>query len=120
MCYKIFRIAIVSGLCLILFAIGTILVVHFSHRNLEETKSNANIIISALESYADQNGEYPERLDDLTPIQIDQIPPCTWGCKEWAYNIERDGSYVLSFAAKSELPAYIYSSKSGNWLLDDG
>jgi len=57
-------------------------------RQVDETVRNGNRIIAALEQYRDEHGCYPDKLNDLSPEYLAEIPSATWGLGEWKYEAD--------------------------------
>ncbi|BDD05267.1 hypothetical protein [Aureibacter tunicatorum] len=57
-----------------------------------ERRENANFIIYELNLFYEQNGYYPEKLGDLIPEYLEELPTSNWGLKRIDYKYELDKS----------------------------
>ena len=54
---------------------------------IEESKRRGDEIIHALEEFRAEKGHYPRALNELLPKYMPEIPPPTWGLREWQYTV---------------------------------
>jgi hypothetical protein len=63
--------------------------------SLRETAQRGDLIIAALEKYRADHGQYPPSLKHLSPKYIDKIPSPTWGLREWIYEGDERGFFLM-------------------------
>lgn len=114
-----------------LFTIGIyvmMLVMTFGMKNINNRVAykNAKTIIEACEQYKSKNGVYPDRLNDLVPDYLRNIPTARYtGTGGWRYfhysNKESNeaGYYLLSFTYESPFGRHIYRSSDKKWRTLD-
>src|SRR6478736_3779337 len=49
------------------------------NERVKATRVALGKVLGALSRYKDKHGEYPERLADLVPDYLDQVPQASWG-----------------------------------------
>jgi len=86
---------------------------------VDTSQQRGDAIISALEAYHADHGQYPSRLGDLVPRYIDRIRRPTAGDRQCRYSVGWDGSDTLSFAASGEYPISWYDAQHHRWRVDD-
>jgi hypothetical protein len=78
-----------------------------------------NKIVSALEVYHIDKGEYPDELEKLVPDYINEIPVLPVGNRKWQYRGGKDSFYLLfSNNPKMNYPNCSYESISDRWYTD--
>ena len=78
--------------------------------------ATGNQIITAIESYRSETGQFPDLLDSLVPDYLNQIPAPQVGAT-WRYYREGDDHFVLEFGAGTPGmagPCY-FASRVGEW-----
>ena len=63
-------------------------------RNVEH--NNGRILAKALDTFFEENGYFPETLDELTPNYISDLnePESMWG---WLYHVDDSNHYTLGY-----------------------
>ena len=82
-----------------------------------------NEIVRAIDGYYEENGVYPEKLEDLVPEYLTEIPKTITDLDYRYFRIEpsentKDDPYRLSFIVKTALNmgcAYFLGSTEGIW-----
>jgi hypothetical protein len=78
-----------------------------------------NKIVSALEVYHVDKGEYPDELEKLVPDYINEIPVLPVGNRKWQYRGGKDNFHLLfSNNPKSNYPNCSYVSSLDEWFTD--
>lgn len=114
------------AICTVLFAFN----IFVSARDGRETWTNqsvassiqyGNTVVSAINSYYDANGTYPQKLELLLPQYLQAIPLPTAGTRMWKYTIAPDQqSYTLQFSMNKDLyPSVYWNSKMRTWVHDN-
>jgi hypothetical protein len=85
----------------------------------KQSFAKAEEVIGALETYYNEKSYYPEGLDRLVPMYIEELPRPWFGLNEGRYTYKKRGEYYsLSFP----LPAWMlamYDSKKKGWTIND-
>lgn len=86
-----------------------------------ETKHRGDQIVECLDSYKERNGVFPQKLDALTPVCLEQIPTtamCIFGHHQFVYSSDRDRSkYLLFFRGLFCIITY-YHIETGEWIFE--
>lgn len=116
-----FSLNIICVLVLISFFI-------ISEINFRLTKKRANYLIESLTDFKNNNGYFPESLNNLKPLFLKEIPKPTFIysdsflyepiCLSDSLNIELCNSFVLKYFGPFEMEAK-YTSKDMKWKYDD-
>lgn len=79
-------------------------------RDYEITRWRSQLVRQGLEAHYAAHGRYPERLDQLVPAQLEEVPRAKigWTTVPFEY-APRDGGYRLAF-----------HSGNGTWVYDSG
>jgi hypothetical protein len=94
-------------------------------QNIEKSKSAGNLIIEEIERFAEANGHFPGRLDELVPKYLKSIPPPSAGEKCWRYAASEKGdNFELTFCMPMNkgwrgYPSCFFVSSYGSWYLDE-
>lgn len=84
-----------------------------------EIEIPATQVRTALETFRNRTGPYPESLQSLVPDDMESIPIPNWGSKEWYYQRTSSSSYILSVQYQTGYyEGYYYSSTSKEWSYD--
>ncbi len=65
---------------------------------MADAKIRFGPVITALEQYRNDRGEYPDSLDNLTPTYLSDIPNCPYRRSYWRH---RDGTYYHFYCITS-------------------
>lgn len=110
------------GLALTLATIVSFVVAGMLHRRqLAASKAAGDVLCEALESCRQSTGRYPERLQDLTPAFLAEVPVSSMGV--WSslpfdyYPDQQGGDYHLGF--HSTFFIYCTRSRLAGWRCDD-
>ncbi len=83
---------------------------------MPDAKKRFGPVITALEQYRNDRGEYPDSLNNLTPTYLSEIPNCPW---RRSYRRHPDGSYYHFSCVTSFFLVYplgvSYSSYTKRW-----
>lgn len=83
------------------------------------SRAAADKIISLLEHYKDDTGDYPRTLEELENyfhITVHDVPS---GHSEWKYRYVDNAEFVLTFGANDNYyPCEYYESSSKSWSSD--
>jgi hypothetical protein len=112
-------IFVIPRVALVVFT-ATIGIIGCSNGSEVATRKNGQLIVTALEAFRDDVGRPAATLAELSPKYLSKIPENNWGTKQWQYEVNSDGTFDFSFCGARGVPAHIYSSKSGKWMVDDG
>ncbi|WP_181308994.1 hypothetical protein [Rufibacter sp. XAAS-G3-1] len=84
------------------------------------TDNRANKIITALEQYREDKGQYPQNLETLTNEQIKSIPPTAYGVlrQNSHYNFISSDKFKLYFYSYIGVE-HTYDSTTKEWRADD-
>lgn len=89
---------------------------------IEKGQEMAQPIITAIVSYRQMQGKYPNHFDDLIPEYISAVPKPSWR-HSYCYDLREDGlSFTLAFVPKGEAIGdgwNVYSSKLEGWHRTD-
>ena len=77
-----------------------------------------NQIVSALEAYRADHGNYPLKLEELQPDYLADVPEANWGNREWHYTPSETQYGLHVCRGQDHYPCYYYSSKSKQWVFD--
>jgi hypothetical protein len=79
-----------------------------------------NSIVSALETYHADKGEYPEKLEMLVPDYFEEVPALPVGNKKWQYKRDGKDNFYLLFSnnPKHNYPNCTYVSSLDGWFTD--
>ena len=76
-------------------------------------------IIVEIKKFREDRGQFPERLDELTPEYLETIPPPLAGSGQWHYERRDEGaSYMLQFQTIDTYPCCFFESTYGKWYVD--
>lgn len=95
------------------------------NQKYKETFELAKQIVASIEKYNQENGKYPQSLEDLIPEYIDGIKPPTWGNSGWVYGLEPQGFYFCIGYGKIkddpilDLYPIIFYDYSGKYWIED-
>lgn len=81
---------------------------------------NAGIIIKAINSYHDDTGLYPENLNQLIPIYLDNIPKCAYRImdNEYRYYVDQENADLM-WTVMPPWGRYNYSFRNTEWTYFD-
>lgn len=110
------------GLVLILATIVSFVVARMLHsRQLAASKAVGDVLCEALESFRQATGRYPERLQDLTPAFLADVPSSkmgVWSSLPFDYQPDpQGGDYHFGF--HSTFFTYCARTKVASWRCDD-
>ena len=81
---------------------------NWTDTQVTETKRRGDTICRALEAYRARTGKVPDRLDQLQPDFLAEIPQPTVGQGAWTYETYQSGrSYNLSVAIRRQSEALL-------------
>jgi hypothetical protein len=83
----------------------------------DRTQASANLIIEALQSYKEDNGFYPDKLQDITPLYLEKLPKSNYSNRDFIYEKSED-SYQLVYLGAFGVEA-TYHSSTKLWSYDD-
>jgi phosphoglycerol transferase MdoB-like AlkP superfamily enzyme len=95
------------------------------HEKLLRTQSIGLEIMAALSNYKNNNGQYPDRLDDLVPNYLEKIEMPPYGNVGWVYSAEPNNFYLgagYTFPRGTLYPETHYSTKDDLvriWRVND-
>ncbi len=130
---RLIVIALVGGVALLfgLIGLGAGIVValvregiinpSWTDANIADSRTRAATIIAALDEYHTAHGVYPERLGDLSPDYLAQVPEPVAGVPEWTYGATDAGhEFVLQFSANQhDNPTSWYESRHEGWFIQE-
>jgi len=94
-----------------------------SHKNAIETRQRGDVIVVALKKYKIERGRFPETLEGLKPLFLENIPSPVYGTGNWSYRTIdapiMGAEFVLSFHAAGRYPIVFFSSKEDQWSVDN-
>ncbi len=95
-----------------------ILVISIAYFQLIISRERGDTIINAVEQYKNDNGEYPEKLSDLQPHYLENIPkPVFFAPSRYHYNLHPNKkSFYFSFLRALNTELYIYKEKKWKTL----
>jgi len=105
--------------------VGVYAYAHRDQGDLEESKRRGEFVVQALREYHDAHGTYPERLEDLTPQHVAEVPQPTWGTRRWSYRrYTADDSVTVHFqlsvaADGTGYPLLYYDPAVRDWVLNN-
>ena len=106
---------IIIAFCIIEFLLNGVII----DLQKQKTYDVAVNIIKAIEQYQVANGRYPNQIEDVTPVFIDNIPKTSMGWLDRPFNYATRGdSYRLSFDFYAFLTCTYYP-KSISWYCAD-
>jgi hypothetical protein len=85
----------------------------------EQSFKKAEEIAKSLETYYNDKSYYPETLDQLFPVYMDEIPKPWMGLDEGQYIYKKNGEY---YSITFSLPAWMlasYNSREKSWTIND-
>ncbi len=86
--------------------------------NKQIARERAERIIAAVENYKTANGKYPDRLDQLAPQFIAEIPAkarISFGDTGFRYHVGREERPTLMYVAMPPFGRRIYSFETKSW-----
>jgi hypothetical protein len=87
-----------------------------SDTRLDDTQKRAERIITALESYKEDNSVYPATLEALVPRYLDRIEPPLIGDR-WEYSAPSAGSeFILGFQGDENEPCGWLGPGGKSWV----
>lgn len=87
------------------------------NEKFDKNQTSANLIIDALDGYKQDHGFLPEKLKDLVPTYLEEIPKSSYDDREFIY--EKSGDvYELTYLGAFGVEA-TYHSSSKEWTYDD-
>lgn len=87
------------------------------NEKFDKTQASSDVIIDALNRYKQDHGFFPERLQDVTPSYLVEIPKSAYDDREFIYE-KSDASYQLIYLGAFGAEA-TYHSASKEWTYDD-
>jgi hypothetical protein len=108
------------GCCLALLIIGFASCTRqWSKADVEETQRRGDLVRSALDQYSFKVGSYPEKLEQLLPTYIAQIPAPTVGKGIWDYQRYKGGKdYVLTALPRFSFEPILRTDSRPGWTYD--
>lgn len=87
---------------------------------VDEAKKEVERIAEAAHRFHADEGRFPDKLDELAPKYLPEIPkPIVGDDRSWGYH-NRGEWFVLAFEKSKYLPLYMYDSRhNGRWYVDD-
>lgn len=103
---------------------GVYLYAHRDEGRLEESKRVGAEVVAGLIAYHSDEGTYPERLDELVPQYLPEVPPPTWGLERWSYERYSPADDIVYFriavaANESGYPVLYYDLAASRWVLNN-
>ncbi len=111
------RLVTVFGVVLVLiFATGC----KWSDSKVRQSQSRGNLVVAALESYMQDNGQYPPSLESLVPKYLETIPQPVAGDREWIYEVwVKDDKHGFHLRFQNGNRGHLCSySRDGSWFID--
>lgn len=87
------------------------------NEKFDRTQTSADVIIDALDRYKRDHGFFPEKLQDVTPSYLEEIPKSAYDDRKFIYE-KSDTSYQLIYLGAFGVEA-TYHSTSKEWTYDD-
>jgi hypothetical protein len=88
--------------------------------NVQIGKRNARILISAIDDYYENIGDYPNKLENLVPQYIEHIPICAYRLSDYRYRyVYSGGSHFLMWQEAPPFGHRIYHFKNAEWSYID-
>lgn len=103
---------------------GVYVYAHRDEGRLEDSKRAGTAVVAGLAAYHGEHGTYPDRLDELVPHYLSEVPPPTWGLGRWSYERYSPVEGVIYFriavaANASGYPVLYYDFATGRWVLNN-
>jgi hypothetical protein len=112
---------------------GVYLYAHKDEGALQESRQRGGVLVQALETYREEHGSYPERLDTMVPEFIAGVEPPTWGLRRWRYRAyaphaspmtdadDTERTYFQLSVARDEsgYPVLYYDFATRRWVLNN-
>lgn len=108
---------------ILLAALGTAVVAggFFNEMKSQESMRRGDQIVEALNLFRREQGAYPDRLTDLAPVYMNEIPVTAMAFIQeipFRYTLKADNGFALEFPAQY-WTICSYSSTDGRWLRVD-
>ena len=95
--------------------------VRWNQKLVDESYERGAVVIAALEEYKQDHAVYPQRLEDLIPQYLTDVPQPTAGNRKWRYDLYRTGNFQLCVEdSPGGFPVHFYISDDERWGCDTG
>jgi predicted PurR-regulated permease PerM len=90
-------------------------------KQIATTKERSRQLIDAMDKYYDSNNKYPEKLEQLSPAYIAEVPNTGMGIIKGSFEYKPQDNYKDYWLSFEELfnTKWIYVKSRETWIMDD-
>lgn len=94
------------------------LVLRYSEADYDESLRRGDQLVAALDRWRAVHGDFPQRIDDLVPAQLESIQRPLVGKGRWAYHRSTPDRFVLEMYVGPAYQSDRFDSDEGRWQID--